>query len=205
MAVVLLAVSAISRPGEAQDARAMRVREVPDSNLRDVAVAVADPRHPVIYYNPRLMERFGPSLSAFVLAHEYGHIHFGHRRIPANRRVSFDRDSLLRKFELEADCYAAQILIRVKPADLRVAVEFFRKMGDFRYDTEHPTGYERADQIERCRATDGPREALSAGVGSQVLASLRRLPGEPAPMAMLKSSYILRSRKASQRDSKPHR
>ena len=182
----------------------MRVREVPDSTLRDVAVAVADPNHPVIYYNPRLMERFGPSLSAFVLAHEYGHIRFGHRRIPAGRQVSFDRDSLLRNFELQADCYAAQVLVLVKPADLRVAIEFFRKMGDFRYDTEHPTGYERAEQIRSCMTSDSTsHQALAVGLGNQVLASIQRLPGEPGPMAMLKSSYILRSQKASQRERKP--
>ena len=182
----------------------MRVREVPDSNLRDVAVAVADPNHPVIYYNPRLMERFGPSLSAFVLAHEYGHIRYGHRRIPARQHVTFDRDSLLRNFELQADCYAAQVLVRVNPADLRVAIEFFRKMGGFRYDTEHPTGYERAQQIQDCMSSDSTsRHAMAAGSGSHVLSSLKRLPGEPAPMAMLKSSYILRSQKASQRERKP--
>ena len=204
VALVLLVVAAFPRTGTSQDARQMRVREVPDSNLRDVAVAVADPDHPVIYYNPRLMERFGPSLSAFVLAHEYGHIHFGHRRIPGGHQVSFDRDSVLRNFELQADCYAARVLIRVKPADLRVAIEFFRKMGDFRYDTEHPTGFERATQIEICMVNDSlSRQALAAGLGGQVITSLRRLPGELAPMAMLKSSYILRSRKASQKESKP--
>lgn len=182
----------------------MRVREVPDSNLRDVAVAVADPSHPVIYYNPRLMERFGPSLSAFVLAHEYGHIRFGHRRIPAGKRVDFDRDSLLRNFELQADCYAAQVLVLVKPADLRVAIAFFRKMGDFRYDTEHPTGYERAQQIQACMTSDTTSgHVIAAVAGSPVRASLKRLPAEPGPMAMLKSSYILRSRKASQRERKP--
>lgn len=204
VALVLLAVASFSRAGASQDVRQMRVREVPDSTLRDVAVAVADPNHPVIYYNPRLMERFGPSLSAFVLAHEYGHIRFGHRRIPAGRQVNFDRDSLLRNFELQADCYAAQVLVLVKPADLRVAIEFFRKMGDFRYDTEHPTGYERAEQIQSCMTGDSTsQQAMSAGLGSQYLASLQRLPGEPAPMAMLKSSYILRSQKASQRERKP--
>jgi hypothetical protein len=202
VALVLLAVAFFSQTGASQDVRKMRVREVPDSNLRDVAVAVADPSHPVIYYNPRLMERFGPSLSAFVLAHEYGHIRFGHRRIPAGRHVNFDRDSVLRGFELEADCYAARVLVRVKPADLRVAIEFFRKMGDFRYDTEHPTGFERAREIEACMVNDGTSQ-LAAGPGDQIRASLKRLPGEPAPMAMLKSSYILRSQKADQRERKP--
>jgi len=203
VAIVLLVVASLPRAGVSQDVLKMRVREVPDSNLRDVAVAVADPGHPVIYYNPRLMERFGPSLSAFVLAHEYGHIRFGHRRIPAGRHVNFDRDSVLRNYELQADCYAAQVLVRVKPADLRVAIEFFRKMGNFRYDTEHPTGFERAREIQSCMTEEGASQLAMVAGGSEIRASLNRLPGEPGPMAMLKSSYILRSQKASQRERKP--
>lgn len=175
------------------------VREVADSSLRDVAVAVADPDHPIIYYNPRLMERFGPGLSAFVLAHEYGHIRYGHRRLP-NRGDGFDRDSVLRLFELEADCYAAQVLGRVQPKSATVAIEFFRKMGDFRYDAEHPTGYERAERIQSCLNSDSVPDA---GISTQVISALRRIPGEPAPMAMLKSAYIVQARKAASRESKP--
>ena len=187
MQVLLLSIVLGSRTGWSQDARlAINVREVADSSLQDVAVAVADPLDPVIYYNPRLMTRFGPNLSAFVLAHEYGHIRYGHRRVPS--RVS-GRAALMRQYELEADCYAAHMLGRVKPAAATVAIEFFLKMGDFRYDEDHPTGTERAAMIAHC-VESGPvesaGEALSVGIGAQVVASLRRLPGD-GPMGMLKS------------------
>ena len=202
---LILAAALGSTVGSSQDpSPAIRVREVADSLLRDVAVAVADPLDPVIYYNPRLMERFGPNLSAFVLAHEYGHISYGHRRVPA--RIS-DRAAIMRQFELEADCYAARMLASAKPGAALVAIEFFVKMGEFRYDEEHPTGTERAEQISSCfrdgASTLAVHSALSAGLGRQVIASLRRLPGEPGPMAMLKSSAKPGLRKAARRTLKP--
>lgn len=201
--VLLISVAVGTRPGSSQAVHpGAYVREIADSSLRDVAVAVSDPIDPVIYYNPRLMERFGPNLSAFVLAHEYGHIRFGHRRIAA--RVP-DRAEMMRQFELEADCYAARVLEQVKPAAATVAIEFFRKMGEFRYDDEHPTGVERATRIESCRhdRTAPASEALAAGLGRQVIASLRRIPGEPGPMAMLKSGAKVGARKAARRVIKP--
>jgi hypothetical protein len=200
--VLLVCVMIGNRPGMSQGVRSViHVREVPDSSLQDVAVAVADPLDPVIYYNPRLMTRFGSNLSAFVLAHEYGHIRYGHRRV-ANKVA--DRAAIMRRYELEADCYAAQMLARVKPNAASVAIDFFIKMGEFRYDEDHPTGQERAAKIRQCLAEPAhlapqPVEAVSAGIGAQVIASLRRLPTEPGPMAMLKSTAKLRSRKALQR------
>ena len=197
-ATLLVALMAGTRPGSSQEVGpAVSVREVADSSLQDVAVAVADPLDPVIYYNPRLMSRFGPNLSAFVLAHEYGHIRYGHRRVPS--RVT-DRAALMRQYELEADCYAAHMLARVKPAAAAVAIEFFTKMGEFRYDEDHPTGNERAVRIKEClEMSPGARasEALSAGIGAQVVASLTRFQGAPGPMAMLKSATKLGQQKRS--------
>lgn len=188
-------------PARGQDLTMVgNVREVADSSLQDVAVAVADPLDPVIYYNPRLMTRFGPNLSAFVLAHEYGHIRYGHRRVPS--RVT-DRAALMRQYELEADCYAAHTLARVRPEAAQVAIEFFTKMGDFRYDEDHPTGDERALRITQCLQSDeNTAEAFSAGIGAQVVASLTRFQGAPGPMAMLKSSTKLGHRKQSLREIK---
>jgi hypothetical protein len=204
IAAILLATLTLGvRSGLSQESGpTVNVREVADSSLQDVAVAVADPADPVIYYNPRLMTRFGPNLSAFVLAHEYGHIRFGHRRVSS--RVA-DRAALMQQYELEADCYAARMLSRVKPEAAAVAIEFFTKMGDFRYDEDHPTGDERAARITQCLdASVEPesREALSAGLGAQVVASLTRLGGTPGPMAMLKSETKLSQRKRSQRERK---
>ena len=56
----------------------------------------------------------------------------------------------MRSYELEADCYAARLLAQVKPVAAKVAIEFFRKMGEFRYESEHPTGTERAARITAC-------------------------------------------------------
>jgi hypothetical protein len=195
-AILFVTLTLGARPGLSQESGpTVNVREVADSSLQDVAVAVADPQDPVIYYNPRLMTRFGPNLSAFVLAHEYGHIRYGHRRVSS--RVT-DRAAMMRQYELEADCYAARMLSRVKPIAAEVAIEFFTKMGDFRYDEDHPTGDERAARIEEClqsAADPESREALSAGIGAQVVASLTRLEGTPGPMAMLKSETKLSQRK----------
>jgi IrrE N-terminal-like domain len=196
----LVSIALGAQPGWSQEVRpVVSVREVADSSLQDVAVAVADPRDPVIYYNPRLMTRFGPNLSAFVMAHEYGHIEYGHRRVSA--RVT-ERAALMRQFELEADCYAARMLARVKPEAADVAIEFFLKMGDFRYDDDHPTGNERANMIRTCLEFgpgDRSRDALSVGIGAQVVASLSRFEGTPGPMAMLKSATKLGTRKATER------
>jgi hypothetical protein len=199
--VFLATILTAAVPAYGQDLTTVaNVREVADSSLQDVAVAVADPLDPVIYYNPRLMTRFGPNLSAFVLAHEYGHIRYGHRRVPS--RVP-DRAALMRRYELEADCYAAHTLARVKPEAARVAIEFFTKMGDFRYDEDHPTGDERALRISGCLDSDeGAAEAFSIGIGAQVVASLTRFQGVPGPMAMLKSSTKLVHRKQSIRELK---
>ncbi len=54
------------------------VREIALDTLHDVAVAVYDPRGSIIYYNPAYMQRLGPQLSAFFMAHEYGHLSLRH-------------------------------------------------------------------------------------------------------------------------------
>ena len=58
--------------------RLIDVREIPSDTLRDVALVTSVHGRPTIYYNPALLDRLGPELSAFFLAHEYGHIHYGH-------------------------------------------------------------------------------------------------------------------------------
>ena len=110
----------------------------------------------------------------------------------------------MRQYELEADCYAAHTLARVKPEAARVAIEFFTKMGDFRYDEDHPTGDERALRIAQCLESNESTtaEVFSAGIGAQVVASLTRFQGVPGPMAMLKSSTKLGHRKRSLRELK---
>ena len=56
------------------------VDEIASDTIDDLAIADVDSPLPVIYYNPRMTRRFGPLLTEFFLAHEYGHIHLGHTR-----------------------------------------------------------------------------------------------------------------------------
>jgi Zn-dependent protease with chaperone function len=126
------------------------VREIADVSLRDIAVAVYDSAHPVIYYNPRLLRQIGPELSAFFMAHEHAHIMLRHTRAAALRTEPSRENRLLQQKELEADCLAARTLgIEGRPASL-AAVRFFARMGPRSYDAEHPTGSERARKILAC-------------------------------------------------------
>jgi hypothetical protein len=53
-----------------------------------------------------LLERLGPQLGDFVLAHEEGHVHFGHAG-DALLTSQPDFAQVRRQQELEADCWAA--------------------------------------------------------------------------------------------------
>jgi hypothetical protein len=148
-AAALLSVAGTGRPEAATPLRPA-IREIADVSLRDVAVAVYDSAHPVIYYNPTLMERLGPDLKTFFLAHERAHIELRHTRANALRAEARDRDSLLQAKELEADCLAARRLGTAGREASRAAVHFFARLGETRYDDEHPTGAVRAARILSC-------------------------------------------------------
>jgi Putative metallopeptidase domain len=138
------------RPAPSTEAAAPQVEEIADASLRDVAVAVYSPTHPVIYYNPDLLQRFSPELGIFFMAHERAHIALRHTRAGALRGQPGGQDRLLQAKELEADCLAASTLgARHRDASL-AAVRFFTRMGDHRFDSEHPTGTERAARILDC-------------------------------------------------------
>jgi hypothetical protein len=128
------------------------VAEIADSTLRDVAVAVYSPNSPRIYYNPLLMQRFTPGLQRFFLAHEYAHIALRHTRSSALRAEAGEQDRLLQQKELEADCHAAARLGTSEPEVALEAARFFAGMGSRRFDTEHPTGAQRAARILSCLA-----------------------------------------------------
>src|SRR5947209_5434121 len=75
-------VTALLLPAGAEQARAVQrlidVRQVATDTLRDVALAAFENGRPTIYYNPVLLQQFGPNLTTFFFAHEYGHVRFGH-------------------------------------------------------------------------------------------------------------------------------
>lgn len=143
----------------AQDVPRPTVREIAAPGLQDAAVAVADADRPVIYYNPRTMAESGPDLAAFLMQHERGHIAYGHRR-PAPGAMSVTAaQALVRRYEREADCWAATTLAAAHRAAVLAAIRYFRNIGPLRADLEHPSGMERAAGITACLDGSAPSEA----------------------------------------------
>ncbi len=148
LTVTALLALASTRPLAAAQ-RLVDVRQVATDTLHDVAVATYERGRPVIYYNPTLLQRVGPELADFFLAHEYGHIAYGH----AGGALSEPRDdwsALRQKQELEADCYATQVLADENRPAVEAALQFFGRMGPFRFDNLHPSGAQRAAKILAC-------------------------------------------------------
>jgi len=139
------------------------VEEVASDSIDDLAVAAVDLPKPVIYYSPRMARRYGPLLTRFFLAHEYGHLEHRHTRTGIADLPDPTRDSILRAQELEADCYAAALPGDQARAATEAALRFFARLGPFRFDTEHPTGAQRAARILMC--LPGPREPVVYGRG----------------------------------------
>jgi hypothetical protein len=126
------------------------IPEIPDDDLADVAVAVVDRPDPVIYYNPARFQRYGPDLSTFFLAHEYGHIALHHSREASSSLADPAREAVLRSQELDADCYAAIAIGGDHRPAIEAAIRFFTRLGPFRFDAVHPTGSERVQRLMAC-------------------------------------------------------
>lgn len=152
---------AIGAPGAlpAQGPPLATVREIAAPGLPDAAVAVVDPDRPVIYYNPRTMAESGPDLAAFLMAHERGHIAHGHRRPASGSMSATAAQALLRRYEREADCWAATTLAASRPTAVLAAIQYFRNIGSLRADLEHPSGTERAAGITACLDGSAPSNA----------------------------------------------
>ena len=151
-------------PLVAQDLRLIPgVAEIASERINDIAVAEVDRPDPIIFYKPSLFRRYGPLLSRFFLAHEYGHIAKQHTRYKLTALQAFERDSVLRAQELEADCYAAALAGDDARAAAEAALRFFSRLGPFRFDSEHPTGAQRAAQILEC--LPAPRVEVLYGRG----------------------------------------
>jgi len=138
------------RPAASNPGPAPRVVVVVDRNMRDAAMAVADPVRPVIYINPSVLDELEPPFVTFVLRHEHAHIRFGHQRPDRNQGTTVGVERLLRSYELAADCLAAAELGSTQPDAVSAAVRFFAKLGATRIDAEHPAGNERAAMIRAC-------------------------------------------------------
>jgi Zn-dependent protease with chaperone function len=170
IALTCLVAAALVAAGGERAAAAQRLVDVqPAANdtLPDVAVTLYERGRPVIYYNPTLMQRLGPQLAAFFMAHEYGHVAYGHGG-GALTQPRDDISNLRQRQELEADCYATQLLAQNNSAAVEAALKFFARMGPFRFDNLHPSGSQRAAKILSCLpATD--RASIEAGGGSDGL------------------------------------
>ena len=146
-------VAALLLPAGAEQARAVQrlidVRQIASDTLRDVALARFEDGRPIIYYNPALLQQFGPSLTTFFFAHEYGHIRYGHTGA-ALLAGDGDLSAVRQRQELEADCYAARSLAESAPEAVAAAIRFFTRMGPFRFDAWHPSGSQRAAKILAC-------------------------------------------------------
>ncbi len=125
------------------------VRLLATDTLHDVAVTRREHGRPVIYYNPALIERVGPLLRDFFIAHEYGHVFYNHVGGALASRDSSVVE-LRQRQELEADCYAAARLARTSRPSVEAAVQFFTRMGLFSHDRYHPTGARRAANLLAC-------------------------------------------------------
>lgn len=158
----LTLIAALLAPARARDAlaaqRLVDVAQVASDTLRDVARARFEGGRPVIYYNPVLLQQFGPELAGFFLAHEYGHVRFGHTGA-ALVAGGGDLTALRQRQELEADCYAARALSEAEPESVAAAVRFFTRMGPFRLDAYHPSGSQRAAKILACTPAPGDTDA----------------------------------------------
>lgn len=128
--------------------RLMDVRQIASDTLHDVALVRFEQGRPIIYYNPLLLHLLGPQLTSFFLAHEYGHIHWGH----TGGALVYDGElsTVRQRQELEADCYAAALLAEHDREAVDAALRFFTRLGPLRHDNYHPTGSQRAARILSC-------------------------------------------------------
>lgn len=160
---LLCVVSALS-PVAAQELKLIPgVAEIASEKINDIAVAEVDRPDPIIFYKPSLFRRYGPVLSRFFLAHEFGHVARQHTRLKLTTLQPYARDSALRSQELEADCYAAALEGEDARNASEAALRFFSRLGPFRFDSEHPTGAQRASQILEC--LPAPRQPVLYGRG----------------------------------------
>jgi hypothetical protein len=102
-----LAARGLIAPGlAAGQQRLVEVRRVAADTLRDGAVTGIEDGRATIYYNPALLERLGAQFGDFIMAHEEGHVYFGHAG-GALLTSQPDFAQVRQQQELDADCYAA--------------------------------------------------------------------------------------------------
>jgi hypothetical protein len=155
------------------------IAEIESDTIADITLVTLDRDTVAIYYNPLLTNRYGPRLTRFFLAHEYGHIVNHHTRAGYADLPKETRDSIYREQDLQADCYAAGLPGPDARAATEAAIRFFTRLAPFRFNAEHPTGGQRVERILLCLA--GPRERISYGRGETGV-ELGPVSGAPEPV-----------------------
>jgi hypothetical protein len=134
-----------------------RAQVLSKDDLPDAAIAVYDSANPRIYLNRRIFNQVGPSLVAFLMTHEQGHLAYHHSR---ERGFGFGTSptptSTLHRFEFAADCYAVRALHRSRPDAVVAAVQFFQHRRGQYTDADHPPMGERADSLLACLGSLAP-------------------------------------------------
>jgi hypothetical protein len=132
------------------------VREIAIPSLPDIAIVSIDAHGPVIYFNPNIAMQTNHDFVTFSRAHEYGHIYLHHIQRSFFTSNRFSQTWIQRTKENDADCFAAQELIISEPQAVYAAISLFNAQGDGRVDTLHPTGFERAANIQICAGITPP-------------------------------------------------
>lgn len=144
-----IALAITTLPAGAQE-RGRSIAWIARNDLADAAVAVADPLHPVVYFNPAILEDLGPALTGFIRAHETAHILLHHSPTTFAHLPYAEREEAHRAAELAADCHAARILATEDPGAVRAAIAYFAERGSRRTGPLHPTGRDRAATLSSC-------------------------------------------------------
>ena len=125
-----------------------QIREIPNPNLPDIAMATFDRMGPVIYFNPIIAQRVGPHVAEFFRAHEYGHHNLNHIQ-RGMMTDPFSRRWVRRGLEKEADIWATQTLFQQgNTMAIEAAVRSFRS-GTMQPSPNHPHPIQRASYISQ--------------------------------------------------------
>ncbi|HUK99653.1 MAG TPA: ImmA/IrrE family metallo-endopeptidase [Nitrospirota bacterium] len=134
------------------------VREIAVPSLPDIAIISIDTHGPVIYFNPNIIKQTNHDFVTFSRAHEYGHLYLHHLKASFFTSNRYSQAWIQRTKENEADCFAVHELINTEPQAVYAAISLFNAQGKGSADASHPTGFERAANIQICAGITPPRQ-----------------------------------------------
>src|SRR5690348_8774577 len=104
------------------DLHLIGVREIPVERLPDLAISAFDARGPVIYFNPTIAALAGSEITAFIRAHEYGHIQLNHIRPTMFDLNPYFHLARQRENEIAADRFATDYWMEHNPHVVDVVI-----------------------------------------------------------------------------------